>query len=115
MKVPIQHPSTSAVKRQPPRRSKVVRNAGYPDKPRRASPLGVDSLVGRCIVAVRPMTKAELAREGWDENELCIGVALDEARGSIPVRTMRATLPARCSGSVADSQSLMASRTRLRR
>ncbi len=75
MKVPIQHPSTSDVKRQPPRRSKVVRNARYPDKPRRPSPPGVDSLVGRCIVAVRPMTKAELAREGWDE--ACTAVALN--------------------------------------
>ena len=100
MKVPIQHQSTSDVKKQPPRRSKLVRNARYPHKPRPQPPPGVDSLVGRRIVAVRPMTKAELAREGWDE--ACIAVALDMARCSIPVRTMRATLPARCSGSVAD-------------
>ncbi len=91
MKVPIQHQSTSDVKKQPPRRSKVVRNAGYPDKPRRPSPPGLDSLVGRCIVAVRPMTKAELAREGNDEG--CIALALDDGTLLYPSQDYEGNAP----------------------
>jgi hypothetical protein len=72
MKVPIQRQSTNDVKKQPPRWSKVVRNARYPEKPRPQSPPGIDSLVGRRIAAVRAMTKAELTREGWDEPRLTV-------------------------------------------
>jgi hypothetical protein len=88
MKVPIQHQS---VKKQSPRRSKVVRNTRYPDKPRILSLPEPDSLVGRCIVAVRPMTKAELAREGWEE--ACIAVVLDNGTLLYPSRDDEGNAP----------------------
>lgn len=91
MKVPIQHQSTSDVKKRPPRRSKLVRNARYPHKPRPQSPPAANSLVGRCIVAVRPMTKAELAREGW--GEACLAVALDDGTLLYPSKDYEGNAP----------------------
>jgi hypothetical protein len=55
--------------------------APYGGKP--ATPPDTDSLVGRQIVSVRPMTAVELSREGWVTNAFDSGVALVLDNGAV--------------------------------